>query len=67
VLIGISNKQEALNAMAPRALEARLSRGGRVLGAPMLARLLAAPGKTGAFLDHILSETGIAVDWELNE
>jgi hypothetical protein len=38
-----------------------------VLGAPVLARLLAAPGKTGAFLDHFLSETSIAVDWELNE
>jgi predicted nucleic acid-binding protein len=67
VLIGIWNKDDALNALARSAIDAALSRGSLAISAPVFAELLASPSRTEAFLDYFFKETGIAVDWELNE
>jgi predicted nucleic acid-binding protein len=38
-----------------------------VVAAPVYAELLAFPGRSEAFLDSFLRETGITVDWEMDE
>lgn len=67
VLICFWNADDALNAMARTAIDAALSRGSLIIGAPVFAGLLASPRKTKAFLDYFFKQPGIAVDWELNE
>ncbi len=36
-----------------------------VAAAPVIAELIAAPGRSEAFVDSFFEETGIGVDWEL--
>ena len=67
VLIALWNEDDALNTLARSALDAALARGSLVIAAPVFAELLAAPSRTEAFLDGFFRETGIAVDWNLNE
>src|ERR1039457_7438812 len=43
------------------------TRGSLVIAAPVFAELLAAPGRTEAFVDAFLEDTGISVDWNLDE
>jgi len=52
---------------AKTALEAAFRRGTLVVAAPVFAELLAAPGRTETFLNRFLEETGIAIDWNLDE
>lgn len=67
VLIGIWNEDDALNATARSAIDASLALGSLVISAPVFAELLAAPNRAETFLDYFFSETGITVDWNLNE
>jgi len=61
------NEDDALNRAAQGALEAASGRGMLVISGVVYAELLAAPGRTEAFLDRFCGETGIKVDWELPE
>jgi predicted nucleic acid-binding protein len=38
-----------------------------VIGAPVLAELMAAPGRSETFLDSFFRDTGITIDWILPE
>jgi hypothetical protein len=67
VLIALWNEDDTLNTQARSALDAALARGSLVVAAPVFAELLAAPSRSEAFLDSFCKETGIAVDWNLNE
>ncbi len=67
VLIALWNEDDTLNTLARSALDAALGRGSLIIAAPVFAELLAAPSRTEAFLDSFCKETGIAVDWNLNE
>lgn len=67
ILIALWNEDDTLNVLARSALDAALGRGSLVIAAPAFAELLAAPSRTEAFLDSFCRETGIAVDWDLNE
>jgi hypothetical protein len=67
VLIALWNEDDTLNTQARSALDTALGRGGLVIAAPVFAELLAAPSRTESFLDSFCKETGIAVDWNLNE
>src|SRR2546429_773969 len=67
VLVALWNKDDTLNTQARSALDTALDRGSLVVAAPVFAELLAAPGRSEAFLDSFCKETGIAVDWNLNE
>src|SRR5207247_8692230 len=67
VLVALWNKDDTLNTQARSALDTALARGSLVVAAPVFAELLAAPGRSEAFLDSFCKETGIAVDWNLNE
>src|SRR5437667_12264685 len=67
VLVALWNKDDTLTTHARSALDTAFARGSLVVAAPVFAELLAAPGRSEAFLDSFCKETGIAVDWNLNE
>lgn len=67
VLIALWNQDDTLNTRARSALDGALSRGALVIAAPVFAELLAAPSRTENFLDSFCRDTGILVDWNLNE
>jgi len=67
ILVALWNEDDTLNTLARSALDAALGRGGLVIAAPVFAELLAAPSRNEAFLDSFCKETGISVDWNLDE
>ena len=67
VLIALWNEDETLNVLARSALDSALGRGSLVIAAPVFAELLAAPSRTEVFLDSFCKDTGISVDWDLDE
>lgn len=67
VLIALWNEDDALNTLARSALDNAQGHGSIVISAPVFAELLAAPLRTEAFLDSFCRDTGIAVDWKMEE
>jgi len=67
VVIALWYEDDALNSTARAALDEALARGRLVTAAPVFAELLAAPTRTETFVDYFLKETGIAVDWNIDE
>jgi predicted nucleic acid-binding protein len=67
VIIALWDTDDSLSLAAQSALEAAFRRGRLVASAPVFAELLAAPGRTEAFVGRFFEQTGIAVDWELGE
>ena len=67
VIVGLWDRDDALNASAQSALDAALAQGDLVVPAPVYAELMAFAGRTESFLDAFFRETSIAVDWELEE
>jgi predicted nucleic acid-binding protein len=67
VIVALWDKNDALNRAAQDALDAAAGRGNLMLCALVFAELMACPGRSEAFLDSFLKETGIRVDWNLDE
>jgi len=67
VVIALWDKDPTLSLTAQTALEAAFHRGSLVVAAPVFAELIAAPGRSETFVDSFLVETGIAIDWDLDE
>jgi hypothetical protein len=67
VIIALWDKDPNLSLAAQTALEAAFSRGALVVAAPVFSELMAAPGRTETFLNSFLEDTGVAVDWNLDE
>jgi predicted nucleic acid-binding protein len=67
ILIGLWNPDDALSAQSQSALDAALRRGGLVISAPVFAELAAYPGRSESSVDAFCKETGIVVDWALEE
>jgi len=67
VIISLWDRDPVISSPSRRALEIAFLRGGLVIAAPVFAELLAAPGRTEAFLKKFLQETTITVDWNLGE
>lgn len=67
VLIALWDNDAPLSSAAQTALETAFNRGNLVVAAPVFSELMAAPGRTETFLNSFLEDTGIAVDWELEE
>jgi predicted nucleic acid-binding protein len=67
VIIALWDRDASFSSVAQTALEAAFNRGGLVIATPVFAELLAAPGRTEAFVDAFLEDTGISVDWNLDE
>jgi len=67
IIAALWDRDDILNAAAQAALDAALSRGNLVVPAPVYAELMAFAGRTEAFLDAFFRQTGIRVDWDLEE
>jgi predicted nucleic acid-binding protein len=67
VIIALWDRDGRFSLAAQHALERAFLRGALLIAAPVFAELLAAPGRTEAFISRFLDETGIAVDWNLDE
>jgi predicted nucleic acid-binding protein len=67
VIIALWDRSVPLSSSAQAALEAGFGRGSLVMAAPVFAELLAAPGRNEAFVDAFLEDTGISVEWNLDE
>ena len=62
VFIALWDADPALSEAAQTALDGSL-----VVAAPVFAELIAAPGRTEAFVSSFLEKTGVAIDWDLGE
>jgi predicted nucleic acid-binding protein len=67
VIVALWDQHDAVNTAAQAGLDAALRRGHLVIPAPVFAELMACPGRSEAFLDAFLKDTGISVDWNLDE
>lgn len=67
VIVSLWDLDSSLNSAAQGALDAALAHGGLVVAAPVFAELMACPGRDEAFLNTFFRETGIAIDWSLDE
>jgi predicted nucleic acid-binding protein len=67
ILVALWDRDHALNTIAQQALEIALSRGQLLIAAPVFAELLACPGRDEPFLTTFFNDTGITVEWVLNE
>jgi predicted nucleic acid-binding protein len=67
VFVAFWDRDNTLNSLARSALDAALSRGSLVIAAPVYAELLAFPSRTEVMLDLFFKDTGIAVEWNLEE
>lgn len=67
VIIGLWNPDDTLNSQSQAALDTAFRRGRVVICAPVFAELVAYPGRSNAFVDSFCKESGIVVDWVLEE
>jgi predicted nucleic acid-binding protein len=67
VIVGLWDAEETVRQAARRALDAALTRGEMVICGVVYAELIAAPGRTEAFVDQFCEQAGIRVEWELKE
>lgn len=67
VLSALWNDNDALNRTATKALQDTQNKGSMVICGVVYAELLAAAGRTEAFVDQFCEEAGISVEWELQE
>jgi predicted nucleic acid-binding protein len=67
IIVALWHNDPALSHGAEIALESAFRRGSLIVAAPVFAELIAAPGRSEAFVTSFLEENGIAIDWNLNE
>jgi predicted nucleic acid-binding protein len=67
VIAALWNRDDALNAAARSALDGAHARGRLIVPAPVYAELMASVGRTESFLDAFFQETGISVEWQMEE
>lgn len=67
VLVALWDRDDSLNLAAQTALDAAFARGKLVISGAVFAELLAFPRRTESFLNRFLQDTGIAVDWFIDE
>ena len=67
IIVALWDSDDTLHRPAREVLDAALARGSLVICGAVHAELIAAPGRTAAFVDRFCDATGIAVEWELGE
>lgn len=67
VLVALWDRDDTLNLAAQTALDAAFARGKLVISGAVFAELLAFPRRTEGFLNQFLNDTGIVVDWSMDE
>ena len=67
VIVALWDRDPSLSSAAQSALDAALGRGPLVVAATVFAELMAAPSRSELFLDSFFRETGINIDWALDD
>lgn len=67
VIVALWDRDDALNSVAQKALDAALGRGRLTISAPVFAELMACPGRDDKFLNSFFKDTGITIEWDLDE
>jgi predicted nucleic acid-binding protein len=67
ILIALWDKDDALNILAQSALDSAFRQTNLVVSAPVYAELLAYPVRSEGFLDSFFRDSGIVLDWNLDE
>ena len=67
IIVALWDHDARVSSAAQSALDAALGQGPLVVGAPVFAELMAAPGRSEGFLDSFFRDTGIILDWNVNE
>lgn len=67
VVVALWDRDPALSGAAQAALDREQIHGSLVLSAVVFAELMAAPGRSEGFLNKFCEETGINVDFDLDE
>lgn len=67
VLVALWDEDETRDSFVRSLLDAAFERGNVVIAAPVYTELLGFPSRTEEFLDRFFQDTGILVDWDLNE
>lgn len=67
VLVALWDRDDSLNLAARMALDAAFASGKLVICGAVFAELMAFPRRTETFLNQFLNDTGIAVDWSIDE
>jgi len=67
VIVALWDTDPVLSSAVQLALDSAFHRGELVIAAPAFAELMAAPGRSEAFLETFFRETGIRIDWQLGE
>ena len=67
VIVALWDRDKALSSAAQSGLDSALGRGSLVISAPVFAELMAAPARSESFLDSFCKDTGIVVEWHLEE
>lgn len=67
ILVVLWDPEDSLNIPVRSALDAALGHGSLIVSAPVYAELLGFPSRSEVFLDYFFKESGIFVDWDLNE
>ncbi|MGD9563804.1 MAG: type II toxin-antitoxin system VapC family toxin [Pyrinomonadaceae bacterium] len=67
ILIALWDSRDALNVQAQNALDSVSDSGSLVVSGMVFAELLSAPGRTEKMVETFLAETGIKIDWTIDE
>jgi predicted nucleic acid-binding protein len=67
VFIALWDRDPAVSSAAQTALDNALQQGPLVTSGPVFAELMAAPGRTEAFLNKFFKDTGVGVEFDLDE
>jgi len=67
VIVALWDAEDSLHRAARAALDKAFNEGTLVIPGAVYAELMAAPGRTEAFVDRFCEETGIGVEWEFGE
>jgi predicted nucleic acid-binding protein len=67
VIVALWDHDLAISSTAQSALDQALGRGAMLIAATVFAELMAAPGRSESFLDSFCRDTGINIDWSLDE
>lgn len=67
VFVALWDPDHTLSSAARALLGVALESGGLTVAAPVYAELLAYPERDEAFLDAFFQDTGITIDWKLDE
>ncbi len=67
VIVALWDAEDTLHRIARAALDKAFNEGTLAISGAVYAELMAAPGRTEAFVDRFCEETGIGVEWEFGE